>query len=101
MRPAWLCSVMALGNCLDAFAFAPIRRAAARCGGHSPRLSGRLNALAGAPSLLLLQLFNSLLQGLHHAPEHHVELLVVERHSLPSRFLVLQTLSPRKVACGR
>ena len=33
-----------------------------------------------AASLLLLQLFNSLLQGLHHAPEHHVELLIVERH---------------------
>ena len=37
-----------------------------------------------APSLLLLQLLDSLLQGLHHAPEDHVELLIVERHQLPT-----------------
>ena len=74
---------MALGNCLDAFAFAPIRRAAARCGGHSPRLSGRLNALTRPPSLLLLQLFEPPLQALSGLPEHRRHPLVVQRHELP------------------
>ena len=35
-----------------------------------------------APSLLLLQLLDALLQGLDHAPQHHRELLVVEGHEL-------------------
>ena len=42
------------------------------------------SAILRTPSLLLLQLLDSLLQGLHHAPEDHVELLVVERHQLPA-----------------
>ena len=42
------------------------------------------SAILRAASLLLLQLLDSLLQGLYHAPEDHVELLVVERHQLPA-----------------
>ena len=42
------------------------------------------SAILRAPSLLLLEAFHPLLQGLHHAPEHHVELLVVERHQVPA-----------------
>ena len=42
------------------------------------------SAILRAASLLLFQLLDSLLQGLHHAPEDHVELLVVERHQLPA-----------------